>query len=254
MGLKNNLLPDTPLMKQNFHIHSTLSGCASKEMTVEAIITEAKKCSMLDIAIVDHVDNPKTRMHRGKQLLREYEKIRANVDLTSSPRVLLGCETTQVSPNFFSLDDETAEKMDIVLVACNHSQKYVDRSSDISPKGHSDHYLSMVEGALSWKYTDVIAHPFHLHKFKDIKHAQVLKSYDRERLKNILAVAADKRIAFELCPRHFKNHLDFFSELVLLGNKLGVTFTIGADAHKLNQVCYTTEDIANLRLLGVTNT
>ncbi|HEC66976.1 MAG TPA: class I SAM-dependent methyltransferase [bacterium] len=93
--------------------------------------------------------------------------------------------------------------MDIVLVACNHSQKYVSRPHDISPVGYANHYLLMVEGALNWKYTNIIAHPFHLHKFKGIDYIQVLINYDRNRLKNILKVAADRNIAFELYPEKF---------------------------------------------------
>lgn len=249
-------------INQNFHIHSTLSGCASKNMFIKAIIAEAEKCSMFTIAITDHIDNPKTKDHRGRQLIGEYRKIRDLKFFSSNLRILLGCEITQTNPNTFSIADEIADEMDIILVSCNHYHlkyvdkplniiPYVDKPPDISPVNYADHYLTMVEGALNWKYTNVIAHPFHLHKLKWIDHARVLKNYDVDRLKNILRIAADKGVAFELCPRHFKNHLDFFAQLLLYGREYGTKFSIGTDAHKLSQVCYGEEDLKILAAIGV---
>ena len=237
-------------IKQNYHIHSLLSGCAREGMTIEAIIAEAKKHFLTSIAITDHIDNPKTRDRRGRELIKEYDKVKNSTNFFDL-QVFLGCETTQTNPDIFSINDETASRMDIVLVACNHSQKYVSRPHDISPVGYANHYLLMVEGALNWKYTNIIAHPFHLHKFKGIDYIQVLINYDRNRLKNILKVAADRNIAFELCPRHLKNHLSFFTELLVLGREFGAKFSIGADAHKLNQIGYNEEDIKNLQTLGI---
>ena len=240
------------ITKQNFHIHSALSGCASKDMTIEAIIARAEECSMSAIAIVNHIDNPKTKDHRGRQLIEEYRKIRDNVKILSNLCVFLGCEITQTNPNTFSIADEVASEMDIILVSCNHYHlKYVDKPHDNSPMSYSEHYLSMVEGALSWKHTNIIAHPFHLHKLKWIDHAQVLKNYNISRLKTILSIAADKKIAFELCPRHLKSHLSFFTQLLCYGREIGTKFFIGADAHKLSQVCYEDEDLKVLELLGV---
>lgn len=239
-------------VNQNFHIHSTLSGCASKNMFIKAIIVEAEKCSMSAIAITDHIDNPKTKDHRGRQLLEDYRKIRNLKFFSSNLHILLGCEITQIDPDTFSISDEIADEMDIILVSCNHYHlKYVDKPCDVSSAGYTDHYLTMVEGALNWKYTNVIAHPFHLHKLKWIDHARVLENYDIDRLKNILRIAADRNVAFELCPRHFKNHLGFFTQLLLYGREYGTKFSIGADAHKLSQVCYRDEDLRVLEAIGV---
>ena len=237
---------------ENLHIHSTLSGCASNDMTIDAIIAKAWGCSISTIAITNHIDNPKTRMHRGQQLIKGYDNIRDRIKMLNDIQVLLGCETTQTNPNEFSADNITASKMDIVLVSSNHYHlKYVDRPIDTSPKGYSNHYLSMVKGALDWEYTDVIAHPFYLHKLGGIDHVLVLKSYDRGRLKDILALASNRGIAFELCPRHFRDYPDFFVELVSYGHDLGTKFSIGSDAHNLNQICYGEKDISNLGLLGI---
>jgi len=239
------------MINQNFHIHSTLSGCASKNMTVKAIVAKAEECSLSTIAITDHIDNPKTRDHRGRQLIKSYKEIRDEIRPLNL-QLFLGCETSQINPNTFSVNDKTANEMGIVLVACNHYHlKYVNKPSITSAINYSNHYLSMVEGALRWKYTNIIAHPFYLHKLKTINHAEVLKNYDRSWLKEILHIAAEKKVAFELCPRHFKNYLDFFTELVSYGQKFGLRFSVGADAHKLEQVCYQDEEIKILRILGL---
>jgi len=240
------------MIKQNLHIHSVLSGCASKNMFIKAIIIEAEKCSMSAIAITDHIDNPKTKDHRGRELIKEYEKIKKLKFFSTDLNVFLGCEISQTSPNTFSISNEIASEMDIVLVSCNHYHlKYVDKPLNVSPADYADHYLSMVEGALNWKYTNIIAHPFHLHKLKWIDHVQVLKNYDMNRLKTILSVAADKKIAFELCPRHLKNHLGFFTQLLHYGREFGTKFSIGTDAHKLSQICYDDKDLKVLKMLGI---
>jgi HisJ family histidinol phosphate phosphatase len=238
---------------QNFHIHSNLSGCASKNMSIERIITKAEKCYLTIIAVVDHIDRLSTRAQRGKELLRKYGEIKKIfIKQQSNIKVLLGCETSQISPNIFSVKDEVADKLDIVLVSCNHYHlKFVDKPFNTSPKGYADHYLTMLEGAVSWKYTDIIAHPFYLHKLKNIEHSEVLINYDRNRLKEILSMAVEKNIAFELCPRHFKYHLNFFQELLSYGREVKLKFSLGTDAHKLSQICYQYKDIEVLKLLDV---
>jgi len=40
----------------NMQIHSTLSQCASDEMTMERIISEAEKAGLETIGISDHID------------------------------------------------------------------------------------------------------------------------------------------------------------------------------------------------------
>ena len=96
-------------------------------MLIKAIIVEAEKRSMSAIAITDHIDNPKTKDHRGRQLIKEYEKIKKLNFFSTDLSVFLGCEISQTSPNTFSISNEIASEMDIVLVSCNHYHlKYVD--------------------------------------------------------------------------------------------------------------------------------
>jgi len=235
------------LFNINLHIHSNLSGCASKDMYVNNIIKAAK--GFKTIGIVDHVDNPKRREKRSKQILK-HNRFSKRIIQQDKVKILFGCETTQINETSFSVTDEVAEKLDLVLVSSNHYHlKYVDRPQ--SETKYAEHHLNMLIGAINWEYTDILAHPFHLHKLKNIDHKAIMRSYDRNKLKDVLWLAKENNKVFELCPRHFSQQLDFFQELLSYCRDISLKFSISTDAHKPHHIPYSKKDINNFKLLGL---
>lgn len=235
------------MILHNMHMHSLISKCASQEMTMERIITEAEKAGIQTIGISDHIDSPDS--DRQNQLLDNFEILE---QLHPSIDVRIGCETSQLNPGTIAVDKETAQQLDFVLVASNHYHlSRVENPDDKSPSGYAAHYLRMVEGAIDWGYTTTIAHPFLLAKVRDIEHSQVLASYDRNELHRVLQKAVEKNVSFELSPRHLRHAMDFFKELVDFGRRVGLKFVPGTDAHKPHDIAYNAEDIETLNSLGV---
>jgi len=214
---------------------------------MEHITTEAEKAGVGIIGISDHIDYPDS--DRQNQLLDNFiirEKLNPSIDLR------IGCETSQFNPNTFAVDEETAQQLDFVLVASNHYHlSHVENPDDKSPSGYAAHYLRMVEGAIDWEHTTIIAHPFLLAKVRNINHSEVLASYNRDVLNRVLQKAAERNVAFELNPRHLRYAMDFFKELLDFGKQAGLKFALGTDAHKPHEIAYSTEDIETLNNLGV---
>ena len=150
----------------NMQIHSTLSQCASDEMTMERIISEAEKAGLETIGISDHIDylDPS----REQKLLENFslrDKLCPNIN------VQIGCEASQIDRCTIALDIATAKQFDFVLVASNHYHlSHVENPIERSPSAYAQHHLQMIEGAIDWGYTTIIPHPFLLAKVRDIDH------------------------------------------------------------------------------------
>lgn len=230
----------------NLHIHSFFSRCASREMTIERIIIEAEKAGLEMIGISDHIDRPDAKERQNRLL----DNFLIREKLNPSINVRIGCETSQIDPNTIALDEGIARQLDFVLVSSNHYHlSIVENPSEKTPWEYAAHYLRMVEGAIDWGHATSISHPFLLAKVRDIDHAQVLASYDRNELHRILRKAAGKGVAFELNPRHLRYAKDFFKELVDFGTRVGLKFTLGTDAHKPHEIAYSSADMEILSLL-----
>ena len=71
------------LMRRNMHIHTNFSGCAKPEMTLEAIVREAERCGLTDIAITDHSDiwMSDHTVATNEILKQQRDKLQTNVNI-----------------------------------------------------------------------------------------------------------------------------------------------------------------------------
>ena len=71
------------LMRRNMHIHTNFSGCAKPEMTLEAIVREAERCGLSDIAITDHSDiwMSDHTVATNEVLKQQRDKLQTNVNI-----------------------------------------------------------------------------------------------------------------------------------------------------------------------------
>jgi len=216
-------------------------------MTMARIIAEAEEAGIETIGISEHIDSPDSaRQHQLLSYFEILEKLNPSID------VRIGCETWQLNPNAIAVDEETAQQLDFVLVASNHYHlSHVENPSKKAPSEYAAHYLRMVEGAIDWGYTTIISHPFLLAKVRNIDHSQVLASYEPAELHRVLRKAAEKKVAFELNPRHLRHAIPFFRELVDFGIQVKLKFALGTDAHKPHDIAYNAADMEALNSLGV---
>ena len=234
----------------NLHIHSTLSDCASREMTVARIVAEAERAGLQTIGLADHVD--RSDPGREAAVLANFQTVER---LRPPINVLIGCETTQIRPNVFAVSEAAARQLDFVIVAANHYHlDHVENPADTSPAGYAAHYLRMLEGAIDWGLATVIAHPFLLGKVRSLNHAQVLAAYDRNELRRILRKAADCHVALELNPAQIRAAPAFLNELAAIGRELNLKFAPGTDAHQPAEIPYSQTDIETLHDIGLGET
>ncbi|MFB3041502.1 MAG: hypothetical protein ACE1ZS_06830, partial [Candidatus Poribacteria bacterium] len=92
--------------QHNMQIHSILSNCASREMTIERIINEAERGGLATIGISDHIDLPDPA--RQNQLLANFEIVEK---LNPSMNVRVGCEASQIAPDTIVVDKATAQQL-----------------------------------------------------------------------------------------------------------------------------------------------
>lgn len=207
----------------NLHIHSTCSGCASREMTLRNIILKAEEAGLKKIAITDHVDRTNTSTAKTAE-----ELLKRRITVGTFLDILLGVETTQLSECGFALPDEYFKAFDIVLIASNHYHRQdVEQPKTLTPKKWAEHHIKFMSSALPRMRIgiDAFAHPFLLHKKPELDHTAVLKAYDWKEIDRLIEAGA----TFEINPRRINGYEWFFCELILHGAR----WIRGTDAHTL---------------------
>ncbi|MBU4201063.1 MAG: hypothetical protein L6455_07375 [Kiritimatiellae bacterium] len=112
----------------DYHVHCHRDGCASKDMTLAAIYSEAVKTGLKEICVVKHyshalpnngdvwVNWKRTRPEDFAQFLEEFR----STPVPDGLHALSGVETEAVSSDgAVNIPDEQAAKLDMVLVS-NH--------------------------------------------------------------------------------------------------------------------------------------
>jgi len=233
-GFRSSEVP--VIIRQNMHVHTWLSLCAKEGMTLARIAAEAEAAGLEVIGISDHMDEPDWM--RERVILRSRWMLQ---DVETPVRFLMGSEVTALGPGVFALSEETAEALDYVAVSCDHYHlEATENPTDRSPAGYARHYLQMLEGALNFPWTDLISHPWGLTKVR-VDHAfrrEAMALYDRGEIARLLALAAEREIAFEMKPPVAAAFPEFFAEIVESGRAAGVRFSLGSDAHQPHEVGY----------------
>ena len=86
---------------------------------------------------------------------------------------------------------------------------------------------------------DIVAHPFlHTKIGRILDPVEVLGCYDWDHLEKVMGRAAAEELAFEIKPPFLSIAPEFFRDLLSLGRRLGVRFSLGTDAHRLPEIAY----------------
>jgi len=222
-------------LTHNLHVHSVVSNCAKREMLIPDIAAEAQRVGLNTIAIVDHID-------LAEEPDRE-EAVLANrkiVEKLDGPvRVLAGSETTVIAPGVPAASEATRRDLDIVLLALNHYHlANVERPQPETPEAYAKHHLLMMRSAAALPYVHVIAHPFCHSKLPDLDLAETLAAYDTGEVRETLALLAQAGIRLEINPGHVRVAPQFFGDAVRIARQVGLRFTTGSDAHRLENIAY----------------
>lgn len=224
----------------DLHTHTHHSPCAKEEMLPGDMVREAAKRGLARLAITDHFYTFTDRSI--------FDDIRAGVaearrDLPNAPEVFFGCETEIMEPGRTAGSQKLAASLDFVMVAATHLQ---NKGITELPPGLDDretafYYLKMFEYAVSLPWADVLAHPFFV--VPSIGSAELLNHLKDSDLLPGIEQAKENKVAMEISRRAlWPGQTPFSMKFYKLCKRVGVKFTIGSDAHIL-------EDIGNIRIL-----
>ncbi len=232
----------------NMHVHSRVSLCAKPEMELEAVVGAAYHAGLDLIGLSDHIDEADDSAREALVLAN-----RELVARSGSPvRVLVGTETTVLSPGRPAAGDGAREALDFVSVALNHYHlKNVEHPVERTPQGYAAHHLEMMRATIECPWVDIVVHPFLHGKLSAADHSRVLEAYDRREMRDTLELMAKQDVRMELNPGHVAHAPGFFAEVVEMGRQAGLRFVIGTDAHRLVDIGYTEQGLALLEQIGL---
>lgn len=212
------------------HIH-----VESEEMTPYTALELIRKLG-LRAALVDHVFSDRHRI-TPTWIKKDCREKFPDIEF------LHGCEADAYGDGLIALPEELVQSMDFVMVSFTHAgQPGVVTDDEFNNlEKLAARMLDLFAAAVDWPHTDVIAHPFAL-PLDPSKAEMLVKSIDKEQLNKILKQAAQRRILIEINSRTLRR-MALQPQKIFLQEalKCGCLFTVGSDAHCLEEIGKTDE-------------
>jgi len=207
------------------------------------ILAQAKALGRAVVGFSDHLwmspelePNAWYRPQDARQITRLRNDLRA---VSTSVRILVGCEADTLAPGQFSITDEFAASLDFVNLSCSHFhiRDVVKQPADTGPRGLGEHLLAFFRSAAESGLATTIVHPFRPNGFEVI-YDQAIASLSDAELLDALAVAATHHVALEITPAFLPPVVNGWSletplRVLMLAKSAGCRFTFGSDAHSL---------------------
>lgn len=229
------------LCRQNLHIHTSFSNCASPEMKLCDIVATAEKDGLEMIAVTDHVyvgNGEEDKFRKCIDSLRNQAK-----SIESSVKLLIGAELSAYSTNGFSFPNNDIE-LDYRLWAQNHyhADGWI-QPDDRSPTGYKKHIIATLTNLIKADRADCIAHPFHDSYLTNSKalnvgfeKGSVPNCFTDNEIGDLLTLGKEHQTAFELNLNAMVDYPEFCRRMYNIGREIGSQFNIGTDAHKLDKI------------------
>ena len=232
-------------VKHDLHIHTNLSLCADRDVTVAYYIDKARELGLRKIGFTNHMWDEKIQPVLNEfyeiQTVEHNLKLRGELKAVEKKEleVLFGAEAEFHPLYGVALTEENAEQFDYILVSNSHTHMTMEKSLY---EPHQRHVEFMVEAYRKILNSPVrhhilaIAHPFEA----------VCCPYDRQSLyemisddtyKDLFASTAEKEIAVEInvgCfPGITSENCERFGAMRMfrIAHDMGCKFTFGSDAH-----------------------
>lgn len=221
--------------------------CARDEMRPASILEVSVKKGLRHVGITDHVD-----VHVGSGFL---EKLRAELARLGEERVdvFLGCEADVISVGRHVVTDEMRSTLDFIMLSANHfHDAAIAQPPSNSLEAVGRHFLEMFRYACLLEFADVIAHP--LVVFPGTFDSTCLYKIKESDLKEAIDLARANNVAMEISPRSLApDQLEFRMRFLSMCKEAGIKFSIGSDAHSLENVGNTGVLAPLIEKLGITD-
>jgi len=231
-------------LNHDLHVHSCLSACCEdkENQTPAAILSLAEDMGVRTIGFADHVwTNPNLSPNcwyrpQGENQIVNIRRQLASVSTTV--RVLIGCEAETIAPGQFGITPEFAQELDFVLLACSHfhMKDFVEQPESDSPQDLGRHMLKFFRSAVSSGFATSIPHPLlpcgHLDKYDE-----AIASISDAELLDACGLAHDNGVAIEITIGFLPNDsnrrfsIETPIRFLSLAKQAGCKFTLATDAH-----------------------
>lgn len=219
------------LARFNLHIHTSFSGCAKAEMSVENILTQAQLCGLEMIALTDHTMYFEDDFFKNSDIIRQkVQKINPNI------KVLIGGEFSSYGVDKYTLKNKNV-KTDYRLYSQNHYHvSGWEHPKDPSPNEYKKLTKAMLRTLFENKAADTIAHPItdkYLAPMLGWQVGTLGNVWGDDELFSILKEGHNSGCAWELNFGAVMCDPDLARRIYNIGKECGVVFTLGTDAHRL---------------------
>ena len=252
-------------LNQDLHMHTTLSACCKDKVnqTPSKILALAEEMGVETIGFTDHVwSNPDLAPSAWYRPQDEGQIARLRAELaklTTSVRVLVGCEADMTAPGKFGITREIAEGLDFVLLSCSHfhMKDSVAQPKDDTPRAMAEHLLQFFLSGVTSGLASAIAHPFlPIGHFNQLDSA--IGAITDAEFQDAFGAAAEQGVAIEITT-HFlpsgpgKNFsIETPIRLLSIAKQAGCKFTLGTDAHSPREQKRLPELAPLIEAVGVT--
>ena len=223
----------------DLHTHTHHSPCGQAEMLPAEIVRTAARKGITRLAITDHFYE---FTDRGifDDIRESVETVRRSIP--NVPEVFFGCEAEVMAPGRTAGSQELADGLDFVMAGTTHFQN--TGVTDLPPgddESHAFHFLRVFEYAVGLPWVDVIAHPFFV--VPSVCSVEILDHLRDSDLLPAIEKAKENDVAMEISRRAlWPGQTPFSLNFYKLCKQVGLKFTIGSDAHRL-------EDVGSVRVL-----
>lgn len=227
------------LFASNYHIHTHFSRCGKNEMHLKAIIAEAEKAGLKEIAITDHIHpGEELKMKRIIPILR-----RKLTKLDTDIKVYIGAELSAHGVHKHTkLREDTP--VDYRLYSHNHYHMFGwEQPKGHTPEDYKEHCRKSLEHIILSGDADCLAHPFCdyyiVREFDDkygFTYNCITSLWTENEIGDLMELAKTYEVAWEINVAMLKKYPDFAKKYFALGKENGVCFNAGTDAHTLANV------------------
>lgn len=259
------------VLDHDLHVHTYYSPCARREdaagrpaATPQRYLERAPELGLHLLAFTDHfVEDPAApgmvQFYKGSGLaiLRDLRAELARLEPPEGLQILIGCETETLAPGAPAISRTLAEQLDFVLVPTTHYHLTgVPQPNSFAPQDVAEHMLLMLESVVRLGWVDAIAHPFDERESLVGDLRRIYDAMDKSHLDDILSLAAENDTALEVNGSAINspnrpNYPAMYLPVVQRAKALGVLFTFGSDAHSLDMLGMSPENIAWLQDAGL---
>ena len=229
----------------DLHIHTYLSSCCLQKdrQRPSAILDLAGQMGVNTVGFADHIwanpNLPPSDWYRPQDA-NQTARLRADLSsLSTSLRVLVGCEAEMIAPGKIGITPEYARKLDYVLLACSHfhMRGFVEQPASGAPKDLARHLVRFFTAAVKSGLATAIPHPFFPCGYETQYDAAIDAIPDTEFL-DVFGPAAERGVGIEVtsvflpAPPERAFALETPVRVLSLAKQAGCRFTFGTDAHE----------------------